>query len=695
MKLSSIVKRIISVLLCLVMSFEMVACGCARTEPPINATVSDPNINISVIEETVDLPDKLNHGIAEGDIDDIYSMVCSSVEINLEELGFQCVPGVAQTIENDNYSGLGVCFYDDDLNLFTDANMKSVGFVEIVPEEYEFYELDKERSMIVVDPIEGGDSEIDYICAYNYDQIGSNHFVYQNKYVIYYQQSPMRIVYHVMENTEDNYDLNYGSLYDYDNKEYIYDETIFTQEYQHHSAVELFGKEDYAQIEADLKRLSEEQERAGFIVEEYNIVYISPESIQAYLDSQEEATFFGYSVEELSEAFGIGTALEYTSEGFKESQIINPEEGYNWKKFMTKIGIGCGIIIIGAVLSPITGGASFGCALWTITKVAVTGAAVSALTAVAMETATQMMDGKSLKEALVNSKYIGLDTFANSFIIMSAVASVGVVSGSIKTSACFVGDTLVKRYDADKSGYVLVPISEICVDDYVASYDEEAACNVVSRVTEVFERESTDLVSLTIGGYSIISTPEHPYYSIDRSGWVKAGDLSNGERLVNYECEYIMVDEIQFMKLDTIVYNLTVENSHTYYVSEAEILVHNQCDAQIKSARSKAVRDAWKKEVEAVKNGTSKYKWTAAQKEELLITGKVEGYDGHHIRTVKELIGTAQEKLIGSADDIVFLNEKDHLYVHGGNNSNPTDLNRLVELVPWIVERFELLGIVM
>ena len=182
---------------------------------------------------------------------------------------------------------------------------------------------------------------------------------------------------------------------------------------------------------------------------------------------------------------------------------------------------------------------------------------------------------------------------------------------------------------------------------------------------------------------------------MDRNGWVRAGDLLDNESLVNYERELRVVEDIKNIDSTALVYNLTVEDSHTYYVSEEEILVHNQCDAQIKSKRSKAVRDAWKKEVEAVKNGTSKYKWTKAQKEELLNTGKIEGYDGHHIRTVKELIGTAQEKLIESADDIVFLSEKDHLYVHAGNTQNPTDLNRLVELVPWIVERFETLGIVM
>lgn len=706
MKVSSGVKRVVSICLCVVLTTEMIACGNKTSNIPntmntTNAeqitypTISDPEITVSVIDESVDVTDSLNHSIAEGDVDDIYSMVCSSVEVNLEELGFQCAAGMAQTIENDNYSGLGMYYYDDDISLFDDKTMKSVGFVEIVPEEYDHYELDKEESIVVVDPVEGGDPEIDLICSYNYNQIASNHFVFQNKYVTYYQQSPMRIVYSVNDNIEENYNLNYGSLYDYDNREYIYDESIFTQEYQHHSAVQLFENEEYIKLEASLKKLSEEQEKAGFIVEEYNIVYISPESIQAYIDSQEEDTFFGYSVTELTETFGEGVALEYTDEGFNESRILTPEEGYNWKKFLTKIGIGCGIIIIGAVVTPLTGGASFACALWTIAKLTVTSSAIAALTAVAIETVDGMIDGKDFKEALLASKSAGLDTFANTFIIMSAASSIGVASKCIKPSACFTGDTKIKKYDMEKGIYVYVPISKICVGDYVASYDETTAGNVISRVSAVYKREVKELVNITVNGENITATLEHPFYSFDRDGWIKAGELSSKEGLVDFDRKRVEIDTKDSFEADVTVYNLTVENSHTYYVGTSEVLVHNTCDAQITKDRAKAVRDAWKKEVEAVKNNTSKYNWTAAQKKELLETGKVAGYDGHHIRTVKELIGTAKEKLIGSADDIVFLNEKNHVYVHGGNMQNPTDIDRLVELVPWITERFETLGIIM
>ena len=122
------------------------------------------------------------------------------------------------------------------------------------------------------------------ICVYNYESICSYHFVYKGKYVTYYQQTPMRVVYEIHDNEKINYDLSLGSLYDYDANKYLYDESIFG-EYQTHSGVELFGKEDYEKLEDNLKQLSDQQLANGYIVNEFNIVYISPEAIQAKMTS--------------------------------------------------------------------------------------------------------------------------------------------------------------------------------------------------------------------------------------------------------------------------------------------------------------------------------------------------------------------------------------------------------------------------
>lgn len=93
------------------------------------------------------------------------------------------------------------------------------------------------------------------------------------------------------------------------------------------------------------------------------------------------------------------------------------------------------------------------------------------------------------------------------------------------------------------------------------------------------------------------------------------------------------------------------------------------CPKNIEALRRKAVRDAWKKEQELVRrNGRGTRNWTRAEKQELLKTGKVKGYEGHHINNVKN-----NPNLAGDPRNIKFVKGRaEHLKEHGGNFRNPT-----------------------
>ena len=123
-------------------------------------------------------------------------------------------------------------------------------------------------------------------------------------------------------------------------------------------------------------------------------------------------------------------------------------------------------------------------------------------------------------------------------------------------------------------------------------------------------------------------------------------------------------------------------------VDDAERIV----DVEISTLRNKAVDKAWEIEKNAVKTGTSRYNWTIKQKLEILKNGKVAGYEGHHIKTVKELEGTAKEFLIADPNNIVFITKKQHLLLHGGNTQNPTNIKTLLKLVPWADKRLSYLA---
>ncbi|MGQ0715349.1 MAG: hypothetical protein ACT4PJ_16750 [Gemmatimonadaceae bacterium] len=88
----------------------------------------------------------------------------------------------------------------------------------------------------------------------------------------------------------------------------------------------------------------------------------------------------------------------------------------------------------------------------------------------------------------------------------------------------------------------------------------------------------------------------------------------------------------------------------------------------LNSARRAAVRGLWRQERERVREtGRGSREWTDAEKDELLRTGKVKGYQGHHIHSVNE-----HPELARDPNNIEFVRRDEHLERHGGDRRNPT-----------------------
>lgn len=85
--------------------------------------------------------------------------------------------------------------------------------------------------------------------------------------------------------------------------------------------------------------------------------------------------------------------------------------------------------------------------------------------------------------------------------------------------------------------------------------------------------------------------------------------------------------------------------------------------------RVKAVKLAWAQERALIASGKpGTFRWTAAERQELLQTGKVGGYQGHHINSVN-----GHEELAGNPDNIRFVRgAQENLDLHGGDFRNPT-----------------------
>jgi hypothetical protein len=141
---------------------------------------------------------------------------------------------------------------------------------------------------------------------------------------------------------------------------------------------------------------------------------------------------------------------------------------------------------------------------------------------------------------------------------------------SVGTPCSFSEDTPVATGDGEK------PIGEIQVGDEVQAYDEQNQTSAYYPVTAKFAHLDTDLVTLTIDGEKIETTPEHPFFTLER-GWTPAGKLWIGAHILRSDGTSGEIERIGYKQSKEVMFNLTVDQAHTFFVGNEQWLVHNTC----------------------------------------------------------------------------------------------------------------------
>ena len=127
---------------------------------------------------------------------------------------------------------------------------------------------------------------------------------------------------------------------------------------------------------------------------------------------------------------------------------------------------------------------------------------------------------------------------------------------------CFAAGTLVLT----PSGYLA--IDEVEVGDYVLSQSEDGEA-AFRRVEATWERvlPVTELTVVSADGDEVALrvTAEHPFY-VEGEGWTEVGDRALGDLLLGTDGELLEVVGLHATDDVEVVYNLTVEGFHTYFV---------------------------------------------------------------------------------------------------------------------------------
>lgn len=263
--------------------------------------------------------------------------------------------------------------------------------------------------------------------------------------------------------------------------------------------------------------------------------------------------------------------LDYKSngkyfDGDRVYQLVGKQ--FDLNPLITKFAIGTGVIVVCVVLNVVTAG--------TATPVAcfIAGAAQGAITAAVKGAAMGAAMG-AISSAIKSGgdwqdTLYGTVEGTTSGYMWGAIF--GAISGGMNSNYCFTGDTQVMT----ASG--LMSIACINEGDLVYSYDELSKEYSYQKVAQKMVSETYDTVKIYTGNNYVESTLNHPYFT--DNGWVQASDIGVGQNILSVNGEYDTVSKIESVTYEEPkkIYNLTIDNNHTFLVGDDALVAHNKCN---------------------------------------------------------------------------------------------------------------------
>ncbi|XXF79241.1 toxin TcdB middle/N-terminal domain-containing protein [Myxococcaceae bacterium GXIMD 01537] len=158
-------------------------------------------------------------------------------------------------------------------------------------------------------------------------------------------------------------------------------------------------------------------------------------------------------------------------------------------------------------------------------------------------------------------------------VVLAESASMKLSSAAMLRGGCFVAGTPVLTAEGEKA------IEEVAVGEWVWAWDEVTKAPGWHRVTRTFikpERVVLRLVLVAPDGRTeeLGTTAEHPFWVLGK-GWTHAQHLELGDVIETATGTSVRVHSLSLADRPETVYNLEVEEAHTYFVGTLAAWVHN------------------------------------------------------------------------------------------------------------------------
>ncbi|WP_347405073.1 polymorphic toxin-type HINT domain-containing protein [Micromonospora sp. WMMD1082] len=157
--------------------------------------------------------------------------------------------------------------------------------------------------------------------------------------------------------------------------------------------------------------------------------------------------------------------------------------------------------------------------------------------------------------------------------------------GKRGTDACLVpsgGNSFARGTEVVMADRTTKPIEHINAGDWVLATDPNTDETRPRQVTATHINHDTELADITVdlpdGTTAVINTTQHHlFWSETRDTWIDGGDLTVGEDLLSLHGTTIPVGAVRAYNGVAAMYDLTVDQTHTYYViaGNTPVLVHN------------------------------------------------------------------------------------------------------------------------